>query len=86
MIIKRGSTGHVVEECENWIFQLCLFFEHEYDGLNDNEKYQFIRLLECADPDLFNWLMNHGRPDDDEIYHMIKLIQQRNKDRGPVEI
>lgn len=25
------------------------FFEHEYDGLNDNEKYQFIRLLECAD-------------------------------------
>lgn len=62
------------------------FFEHEYDGLNDNEKYQFIRLLECADPDLFNWLMNHGRPDDDEIYHMIKLIQQRNKDRGPVEI
>ncbi|NHX33569.1 hypothetical protein HA388_26575, partial [Escherichia coli] len=45
-----------------------------------------VRLLECADPDLFNWLMNHGRPDDDELFRMIKLIQEKNKNRGPVEI
>ncbi len=38
------------------------FFEHEYDSLSDDEKRIFIRLLECDDPDLFNWLMNHGKP------------------------
>ncbi len=31
-------------------------------------KRLFVRLLECADPDLFNWLMNHGRPDDEDLY------------------
>ncbi len=46
----------------------------------------FIRLLECADPDLFNWLMNHGRPEDEALFRMIKLIQNRNKARGPVEM
>ncbi|QIG07483.1 FAD assembly factor SdhE [Proteus sp. ZN5] len=57
------------------------FFENEYDTLSDNDKALFVRLLECADPDLFNWLMNHGRPDDDELYYMVKLIQERNKAR-----
>ncbi|AHM72226.1 FAD assembly factor SdhE [Yersinia hibernica] len=60
------------------------FFEHEYDGLSDNEKQSFIRLLECDDPDLFNWLMNHGEPQDNELRQMVKLIQTRNKARGPV--
>ncbi|AJI82424.1 TPA: FAD assembly factor SdhE [Yersinia enterocolitica] len=60
------------------------FFEHEYDGLSDNEKQVFIRLLECDDPDLFNWLMNHGEPQDSELRQMVKLIQTRNKARGPV--
>lgn len=60
------------------------FFEHEYDGLSDNEKQVFIRLLECDDPDLFNWLMNHGEPQDNELRQMVKLIQTRNKARGPV--
>ncbi|MBG2710970.1 MULTISPECIES: FAD assembly factor SdhE [Enterobacterales] len=57
------------------------FFENEYDTLSDNDKALFVRLLECADPDLFNWLMNHGRPDDDALYYMVKLIQDRNKAR-----
>ncbi|CNF69497.1 TPA: FAD assembly factor SdhE [Yersinia enterocolitica] len=60
------------------------FFEHEYDGLSDNEKQVFIRLLECDDPDLFNWLMNYGEPQDSELRQMVKLIQTRNKARGPV--
>ena len=62
------------------------FFEYEYDQLTDEDKYTFVRLLECPDPDLFNWLMNHGRPDDEKLFNMIKLIQERNKNRGPVEI
>lgn len=54
------------------------FFEHEYDSLSDDEKRIFIRLLECDDPDLFNWLMNHGKPADAELEMMVRLIQTRN--------
>lgn len=61
-------------------------FEHEYDSLSDDEKRIFIRLLECDDPDLFNWLMNHGKPVDAELEMMVRLIQTRNRERGPVAI
>ncbi|MBD2814179.1 FAD assembly factor SdhE [Xenorhabdus sp. Flor] len=60
------------------------FFEYEYDSLSDDEKRIFVRLLECPDPDLFNWLMNHGRPEDEELFNMVQLIQSRNQARGPV--
>ncbi|MDX5628289.1 MULTISPECIES: FAD assembly factor SdhE [unclassified Brenneria] len=60
------------------------FFEYEYDALSDDDKRAFVRLLQCDDPDLFNWLMNHGEPQDQDLKRMISLIQTRNKDRGPV--
>lgn len=60
------------------------FFEHEYDALGEEDKRAFVRLLQCDDPDLFNWLMNHGEPDDRDLKRIISLIQTRNKDRGPV--
>jgi antitoxin CptB len=60
------------------------FFEYEYDTLSDSDKKIFIRLLESDDPDLFNWMMNHGEPADPELKRMVHLIQQRNQQRGPV--
>lgn len=60
------------------------FFEYEYDSLDDTDKTLFARLLTSDDPDLFNWLMNHGEPQDAELQRMVLLIQTRNKDRGPV--
>jgi len=60
------------------------FFEYEYDSLDDTDKALFARLMTCDDPDLFNWLMNHGEPQDVELQRMVMLIQTRNKDRGPV--
>ncbi|KEA54535.1 MULTISPECIES: FAD assembly factor SdhE [Mangrovibacter] len=62
------------------------FFEHEYDTLSDSEKQAFVRLLTCDDPDLFNWLMNHGSPEDPELAQMVALIQSRNMARGPVAL
>lgn len=62
------------------------FFEHEYDILSDEDKTIFVRLLESDDPDLFNWLMNHGKPADAELARMVKLIQTRNQARGPVAV
>lgn len=60
------------------------FFQYEFDSLDDGDKRLFVRLLESDDPDLFNWLMNHGEPADAELKRMVLLIQQRNKQRGPV--
>ncbi len=57
------------------------FFEYEYDTLSDADKQLFIRLLENDDPDLFNWLMNHGKPADAELQRMVTLIQTRNPAR-----
>ncbi|AXF78805.1 FAD assembly factor SdhE [Erwinia tracheiphila] len=62
------------------------FFEYEYDSLSDSDKLVFVRLLENDDPDLFNWLMNYGEPPDTELKRMVLLIQQRNKQRGPVAL
>ncbi len=62
------------------------FFEHEYDTLSDDDKQLFVRLLESDDPDLFNWLMNHGKPRDAGLQRMVQLIQTRNRERGPVAI
>jgi len=60
------------------------FFEYDYDQLSEEDKKLFVRLLECDDPDLFNWLMNHGEPQDSGFKKMITMIQQRNKARGPL--
>ncbi|ESJ68237.1 hypothetical protein CFSAN001081_05502, partial [Salmonella enterica subsp. enterica serovar London str. CFSAN001081] len=50
------------------------------------EKRIFVRLLQSDDPDLFNWLMNHGKPADAELEQMVRLIQTRNRERDPVAI
>ncbi|MGC0788605.1 FAD assembly factor SdhE [Pantoea agglomerans] len=60
------------------------FFKFEYETLSDTDKQVFVDLLKSDDPDLFNWLMNHGEPKDPELKRMVNLIQQRNNARGPV--
>lgn len=57
------------------------FFDFEYDTLSYQEQSDFIALLEHPDPDLFNWLMNHGTPNDPKLVSTIALIQLRNKNR-----
>lgn len=37
------------------------FFEECFDDLTDQEQQEFVSLLECDDPDLFTWIMGHGR-------------------------
>ncbi|MBA8870878.1 FAD assembly factor SdhE [Pantoea agglomerans] len=60
------------------------FFKFEYETLSDTDKQVFVDLLKSDDPDLFNWLMNHGEPKDPELKRMVNLIQLRNHARGPV--
>lgn len=37
------------------------FFEERFDSLTEKEQQNFVSLLECDDPDLFTWIMGHGR-------------------------
>ncbi|WP_159565903.1 FAD assembly factor SdhE [Budvicia diplopodorum] len=57
------------------------FFETDYDSLSDEDKQQFVRLLECDDPQLYRWLMNQAVPEDAGLFRMIKIIQERNAER-----
>ena len=60
------------------------FFIYEYDRLTAKQKQQFVQLLDCDDPDLFNWLMGHGQPASGDLQQIVQLIQQRNQARGPL--
>ncbi len=62
------------------------FFEYDFDTLSDGDKALFVGYCQCDDPDLFNWLMNHGEPQDSGLKKMINLIQTRNKARGPLAL
>ncbi|BCL71267.1 conserved hypothetical protein [Vibrio nigripulchritudo MADA3029] len=39
------------------------FYEEQFESLSEQEQKDFVSLLECDDPDLFTWIMGHGRSD-----------------------
>lgn len=88
MTLQPEQRSRVQWACRRGMKELDLalmpFFDYEYDSLTRDQQMQFIKLLYCADPDLFNWLMNKGEPNDDDLKSIIKLIQTRNKERGAV--
>ncbi|EFL92736.1 hypothetical protein REG_0578 [Candidatus Regiella insecticola LSR1] len=84
--VKIDNKARVYWACRRGMRELDIvimpFFEYEYETLSNDDKGLFMRLLKSDDPDLFNWLMNYGEPQDSELQRMIKLIQMRNKARG----
>ncbi len=56
---------------------LAPFVEEGYDGLNEQQKRDFERLLASDDPDLFAWFMGHARSGDEAIQALIELIVNR---------
>lgn len=85
-MIDVNNSARVRWACRRGMLELDVvimpFFEHEYEGLSDEDKATFIRLLERDDPDLFRWFMNNTRPEDPALEAMVALIQARNKARG----
>jgi antitoxin CptB len=39
------------------------FYAEQFESLSEQEQKDFVSLLECDDPDLFTWIMGHGRSD-----------------------
>lgn len=62
------------------------FFKYEYERLSNEDKKNFISLLSCDDPDLFNWLMGYGTPQDPNLAHIVKIIQERNRLRDSLAL
>lgn len=54
------------------------FFEECFDSLSEQEQHDFVALLECDDPDLFTWVMQHGRSQDENLAKMVDKIVAHN--------
>lgn len=57
------------------------FAEEAFDGLNAEDQALYVRLLECEDPDLFAWFMEHQEPEDAEFKRMIGMVLAHGKSR-----
>lgn len=53
-------------------------FEECFDALNEQEQRDFVSLLECDDPDLFTWVMGHGRSENLGHAAMVDKIVAHN--------
>ncbi|GAD90673.1 MULTISPECIES: succinate dehydrogenase assembly factor 2 [Vibrio] len=54
------------------------FFDECFDELTEQEKKDFVALLECDDPDLFTWVMGHGRSENLALAAMIDKVVAHN--------
>ena len=50
------------------------FLENCYEGLSAVDKDRFEKLLNCQDPDIFQWVMGKAVPDDPETKAIIDII------------
>ncbi|GGK35264.1 FAD assembly factor SdhE [Aliivibrio fischeri] len=54
------------------------FFDEYFEELTEAEQQAFVSLLECDDPDLFTWIMGHGRSDNLAHASMVDKIVEHN--------
>lgn len=57
------------------------FYEECFDSLTQSQQQDFVALLECDDPDLFNWIMQHGKSSDEKLANMIDKIVAHNRSK-----
>jgi antitoxin CptB len=57
------------------------FLETGYLQLSDEDKQLFINLLECADPELFSWLMGKAEAPDAGLARITEIIRNHAKSR-----
>ncbi len=54
------------------------FFEECFEQLPFEQQQNFVSLLECDDPDLFTWIMGHGRSEHAGHANMVDKIVAHN--------
>lgn len=55
------------------------FVDGAYDDLDDQQKMDFERLLECDDPELFAWFMGHEKCEDQALSNLVQIILNSSK-------
>ncbi|UGA55184.1 FAD assembly factor SdhE [Vibrio sp. VB16] len=82
---KREDKARIKWACRRGMLELDVvimpFYDECFDSLSEDEKHDFVALLECDDPDLFNWVMQHGRSDDEKLANMIDKIVAHNRSK-----
>lgn len=57
------------------------FLETGYANLTDEEKCQFVQLLDCPDPDLIGWLLGTDEPADEGLKHIAGKVRRHVQSR-----
>lgn len=55
------------------------FLESGYAGLSVADKWLFIKLLECSDPELFSWLLGSEQPRDEGLIKIVQVVKKHAK-------
>ena len=55
------------------------FLENGYANLAEKDKILFIKLLQCADPEIFSWLMSQETPSDPDLATITEIIRHHGK-------
>ncbi|MDB1124881.1 FAD assembly factor SdhE [Vibrio algarum] len=82
---KREERARIKWACRRGMLELDVvimpFYDECFDSLSEAEQDDFVALLECDDPDLFNWVMQHGRSEDEKLANMIDKIVAHNRSK-----
>lgn len=54
---------------------LVLFFEKEYENLDREGKFAFVKLLSHTDQELYQWLIGREEPEFSSLKNMVEKIR-----------
>jgi antitoxin CptB len=58
------------------------FVQARFESLSQAQQRALQQLLDCEDPQIWDWLREHSVPDSPEILDLITLIRTFNADRS----
>ncbi|MFM2480237.1 succinate dehydrogenase assembly factor 2 [Celerinatantimonas sp. YJH-8] len=77
------SKSRLLWACRRGMLELDVllqpFVQEHYEQLSETDQSLFQRLLECDDPDLFNWFMGHRQCPDPQLDRMVHVILSHNQ-------
>ncbi len=57
------------------------FLEEVYSSLNQEDQNLFVRLLDCNDQELFDWLTGKNQADDPQLAIMVEKVRKHAQTR-----
>lgn len=53
------------------------FLEYRFQALSSTDQEAFVRLLDCPNQDLMNWLIEGDNPQDEQLAGIVRKIRVR---------